>query len=157
MVLQQTTRYYAEMDLLKVHGQTYNQVAFRVQVQIIFLQPGDDATSAALVVQTPTAPGAVGGYIFTLNPVGYWSLQEVHSSGELPTMKGGTLTIAKAGKTTMEVEVRNGALNGSINGRQVIFSYPDLLQPSASSVGLTVQHIGSSSSRVCFANFELDQ
>src|SRR5258708_4864618 len=70
LVMRQIAKYYAEADLVQVNGSTYSQTKFRVQVQVTFQNPQDTMTQAALLVQTPAAVNAVGGYIFVLGPLG---------------------------------------------------------------------------------------
>ncbi|HYT43500.1 MAG TPA: hypothetical protein VEP90_14270, partial [Methylomirabilota bacterium] len=65
-------QYYADMELTQINGMTYNQTTFRVQVQVIFQNPGDTGTLAGLLVQTPAQLNAVGGFIFTLSSNGEW-------------------------------------------------------------------------------------
>src|SRR5258708_24310519 len=159
LTISQQGGFYAEVDLLKVHGQFYNQTTFRVQVQITFQRPDDPSTFAALVVQTPTAPNTPGGYSFILYPTAQCQLQQALSPYTLPVRKQGTLAVNPPQPILLTVEVSNGMLSGSINGSMVLTRYPDSLQPAPETgVGLLVGQPGAQiSSSVLFSSFELDQ
>jgi hypothetical protein len=157
-VMEQTTSsYYAEMDLMKVNGSSYNQNNFRVQDDIAFQNPNDPSTLAALTVQSPADISIPGGYIFTLSPSGYCTLQQVVSSQSLPLVGQASVTIDPHQKVHMMVIVQNNVLSAYINGKQVI-TVADNLSTSPSVIGLMVERERAApSSLVEFSNFELDK
>ncbi len=157
LLMQQISHFYAEVDLVQVNDRTYSQSTFRTHVQVTFPNPGDGMTFAALLVQTPTAVNAIGGYIFALNPAGGWQLQSVESATALAVVKEGNVPINPSQPSTLTVEVRNGMLHAAVNNQWVVAS-TDQLQPSPGAVGLMVERTGqSSSSPILFSNFELNQ
>jgi hypothetical protein len=155
-VMEQTTSsYYAEMDLMKVKGSSYNQTNFRVQDDIAFQNPNDTSTWAALTVQSPADISIPGGYIFTLSPSGACVLQQVVSSQSIPTVGQASVNIDPRRIVQMMVVVQNGVLYAYINGKQVI-TIADNLNTSPSVVGLMVERQNAApSSLVEFSNFEL--
>jgi len=156
LAMQQISKYFAEVDLVQVDGSTYSQTKFRVQVQVTFQNPHDIMTMAALLVQTPAAVNAVGGYLFVLSPAGKWYLQNVTATGGTQIVTNGSVSINSSQPVTITVEVRNSMLHCFINNRPVV-SYTDNLNPSPGQVGLLVEgpSVGERSS-VLYSNFELD-
>lgn len=163
LIMQQTRPgYYAELDLNQVNGRSYNQKTFRVQVQVIFLNPTDVTTGAALIVQTPTRPVSAGGYMFVLNSVGQWKLLYVMEATRTPTLEKGFMSIEPNLPTTLSISVRENIITGSINNSQAV-NYNVNYEPLfGAAVGLMVirprilQPYGMPSSPVIFSNFQLD-
>ena len=154
---QTVSTFYGEMDLMKVKGNRYDQTNFRVQVDIAFQNPNDPSTWAALTFQSPADVTVAGGYIFTLSPSGAWTLQQVVSGTNIPTVGQGTVSIDPHRVVHMEVIVQSGELFAFINGQQVT-TLPDSLNTSPSVVGLLVERQNAApSSLVEFSNFELDK
>jgi hypothetical protein len=145
--------YYADMELAQVNNDTYNQTSFSVQVQVTFQNPTGTSAQAAVLVQTPAQSNAVGGYLFTLDSMGRWNLQNVIAGTNIPTVKNGQASINPGKPTTMTVIVKDGLLVGYINGQSVV-SYNDSLNPSPGQVGLLVMG-PEDSSPILYSNFEL--
>jgi hypothetical protein len=159
VIMQQTgSSFYAEADLDRVNNETYSQSNFRVQTQITFQNAVDTLTAAGIIIQTPQAPGAPGGYIFMCNPPGNWALQQVESGSSIPTVMSGSVAIDNSNPITISITVRQGILNASINNNQVVTAFNE--KPSSTSgalaTGLIIEHPGSASTAVQFSNFELD-
>ncbi len=154
---QTTSSYYAEVDLMKVQGSSYDQTNFLVQYDIAFQNPNDPSTWAAVTVQSPADINVAGGYIFTLSPSGAWTLQQVVSATNIPTVKQATVNIDPRQVVQMKVIVQNDILSAYINGQQVT-TIPDNLSMSPSVVGLMVERQNlAPSSLVEFSNFDLDK
>ncbi len=147
-------QHYADMELVQVNNHIYNQTAFRVQVQVMFQNPSDTQTAAALLVQTPAQVSAVGGFLLVLNSTGYWQLQNVITGTNIPVVRSGSVTINPNTPVLMTVVVKDGLLVGYINGQAVVW-YNDDLNPSPGQVGLEVQG-PTPSSPIFYSNFELD-
>ena len=147
-------QYYADMELVQVNNSTYNQAAFRVQVQITFQNPSDTQTVAALLVQTPAQVTAVGGYLFVLNSTGHWQLQDVISGTNIPVVESGSVSINLNKPVLMTIVVKDGLLVGYINGQPVVW-FNDDLNPLPGQIGLEVQG-PTPSSPIFYSNFELD-
>ena len=154
--MRQIAKYYAEADLVQVNGSTYSQTKFRVQVQVTFQNPQDTMTQAALLVQTPAAVNAVGGYIFVLGPLGQWNLQFVTPTGGTQNVASGSVSINSSQLVKMTAEVQSNVFYGFINNQQVV-TYKDNLNPLPGQVGLLVEgHPGDLKSSILYSNFELD-
>lgn len=155
--MQQTTdKVYAEMDLTKVKGGSYNLTHFRLQADAAFQSPDDTTTWAALLVQTPTVLGAPGGYIFAVSPDGHCVLQYVETDQSILIEARGSANFDPRRLVRMMVIVQDGVLYAYVNGQQVL-TYPDNISSAQSNVSLMVERQNAGpSSLVEFSNFELD-
>jgi len=157
LLMQQTSAsYYAELDLTQAGGGYYSQTNFRVQVDATFMNTSDTSTWAALLVQTPASQGAVGGFIFVLNPAGQWQLQQVITGTYIPIVASGSTSINPGQATNMMIVVQNGTLYGYINSNQVL-AFNDSSTVSPALTSLMVERLRAApSSYVLYTNYELD-
>ncbi len=157
LLMQQTSAsYYAELDLTQAGGGYYSQTNFRVQVDATFMNTSDNSTWAALLVQTPVPQGAVGGFIFVLNPAGQWQLQQVITGTSIPVVASGTTSINPGQATNITIIVQNATLYGYVNGNQVL-AWSDSSTVSPALTSLMVERLRAApSSNVLYTNYELD-
>jgi hypothetical protein len=158
LIIKQLGYLYAEVDLDRVNGGTYNQTDFGVYTQVSFQNTNDLNTSAGLIVQTPQAQGVAGGYILLIKADGDWILQQVIDGHTIPTVLSGTLSIDSSQVITLALIIQSGKLDALINHQLIINQY---LEETSSfsgtmAVGLIVEHPIGASSPILFSNFELD-
>jgi len=153
LTLQSISNLYAQVELNTINEKPYYQNNFLVQVQIKFQNPNDSQTKAALIIQTPQ--GSFSGYIFTINSVGQWDLQQIISGNQIITTTAGSVNIAPSRPVTIKLVAQDKMLYGFINAERVV-SMNNNLKPSPNQVGLLVEQNGNTSSPITFSNFMLE-
>lgn len=165
LILQQVSALsYAEIDLGKIHGATYNGITFQVQVQIVFKNPTDTKTWAGILVEVPQAPGIK--YILALNSIGQWQLQYGVDGGKIPVVEpdipSKPIKFNSTEPIKITVRIQDGILSSDIGGTTVN-SYGlcegicNISNNSSTLIGLRVEKPNEVvSSPILYSNFELD-